>query len=232
MTGLIKVRLDLPDRSAPRIRADERKSAPPPVGSAIDSAEDQVRADFYALLARLFYAAPDDKLLQAIVIAPEPASEGNDALLVESWRALAAAAGAVNEEALAEEYQQLFIGVGRPDVMLFGSYYLAGFMNEKPLAQLRDDLAALGLARNENASESEDHLAALCDVLRFLISGDRETPPAAIEQQKAFFSKHMQPWVLQFCQAVMQSDKANFYKRAAAFAGAFFTIEIEAFDIE
>jgi TorA maturation chaperone TorD len=228
MSGLIKVRLDLPDHDAPRSRHEERKSNLTP----IDSIEDQARADFYALLARLFYAGPDDKLLQAIVIAPEPASERADAPLVESWRALAAAASAVTEEALVEEYQQLFIGVGRPDVMLFGSYYLAGFMNEKPLAQLRDDLAALGLARSEHATESEDHLAALCDVLRFLISGNSETRPAAIERQKAFFSKNMQPWVLQFCQAVMHSEKANFYKRAAAFAGAFFAIEIEAFEIE
>ena len=226
MTGLIKVRLDLPGRDAPGIHAEERRPTP------IESAEDQTRADFYALLARLFYAAPDDKLLQAIVIAPEPTSERDDSPLVESWRALAAAASAVTEEALVEEYQQLFIGVGRPDVMLFGSYYLSGFMNEKPLAQLRDDLAALGLARKEHASESEDHLAALCDVLRFLISGDSETRPASVAQQQAFFSKHMQPWVLQFCQAVMQSEKANFYKRAAAFARAFFVVEIEAFDIE
>jgi TorA maturation chaperone TorD len=228
MSGLIRVRLDLPGHDAPRIRDEERKSSLTP----IDSAEDRIRADFYALLARLFYAAPDDKLLQAIVISPEPASVRDDSPLVESWRALAAAASAVTQEALVEEYQQLFIGVGRPDVMLFGSYYLAGFMNEKPLAQLRDDLAALGLARNEHATESEDHLAALCDVLRFLISGDRETRPASVEQQKAFFSKHMQPWVVQFCQAVMQSEQANFYKRAAAFAEAFFVIEIEAFDIE
>lgn len=226
MTGLIKVRLDRPGRDAPGIHAEERRPTP------IESAEDQTRADFYALLARLFYAAPDDKLLQAIVIAPEPTSERDDSPLVESWRALAAAASAVTEEALVEEYQQLFIGVGRPDVMLFGSYYLSGFMNEKPLAQLRDDLAALGLARKEHASESEDHLTALCDVLRFLISGDSETRPASVAQQQAFFLKHMQPWVLQFCQAVMQSGKANFYKRAAAFARAFFVVEIEAFDIE
>lgn len=232
MTGLIKVRLDVPGRVAPEIRDEDRKPSSPPIDSTIDSAEDQTRADFYALLARLFYAAPDGKLLQAIVIAPEPESGRDDSPLVESWRALAAAAGAVTQEALVEEYQQLFIGVGRPDVMLFGSYYLAGFMNEKPLAQLRGDLAALGLARSEHATESEDHLAALCDVLRFLISGDSETRPASVEQQRAFFSKHMQPWVLQFCQVAMLSEKANFYKRAAAFAAAFFAIEIEAFDIE
>ena len=228
MSGLIKVRLELPGRDVPGIRDEEPKSSL----TQIDFAEDQNRADFYALLARLFYAAPDDKLLQAIVISPEPVAGRDDSPLVETWRALAAAASAVTQEALVDEYQQLFIGVGRSDVMLFGSYYLAGFMNEKPLAQLRDDLAALGLARSEHATESEDHLAALCDVLRFLISGDMETQPASVAQQKAFFSRHMQPWVLQFCQAVMQSEKANFYKRAAAFAEAFFVIEIEAFDIE
>ena len=196
------------------------------------SQEDQSRADFYALLGRLFYAAPDDKLLAAIVIAAEPGTEHADAPLTVAWRALAAAAAVVTHEAVEDEYERLFFSVGRSDVMLFGSYYLAGFMNEKPLARLRDDLSAIGLARNESACETEDHIAALCEVMRFLIAGDVGMRPAVTKVQQAFFSTHMQPWVLQFCAAVVESGKANFYRRVAAFAAAFFAIEIEAFEIE
>lgn len=193
--------------------------------------EDQARADYYALLAALFYGAPDDRLLQAIVIAVEPPALTEAAPLVAGWRALAAAAAHVTHDAVADEYERLFIGVGKPDVMLFGSHYLAGFMNEKPLAQLRDNLLALGLRRNAASTEPEDHIAAECDVMRFLILGDLDTRPAAIEDQRRFFAVHLQPWVFKFCAATAQSGNANFYRRVAAFAQAFFTIETEAFAI-
>jgi len=194
--------------------------------------EDQVRADYYALLAHLFNAPPEDRLLHAIVIAPEPQAEGGDAGLVSAWRALASAAAVVNHEALEDEFERLFGGVGRPEVMLFGSFYLGGFMHEKPLAQLRDDLAALGLGRGEGVSVTEDHLAALCEVMRFLILGDLHTRPAEVSAQRQFFARHMEPWVRRCCAAVLASEKANFYKRVAAFADAFFAIEIEAFGME
>jgi TorA maturation chaperone TorD len=194
--------------------------------------EDRSRADFYALLARLFYGAADDRLLQAIVISPEPAAQDENSRLLESWRALAAAAGVMNHEAVHDEYERLFIGVGRPEVMLFGSYYLAGFMNERPLAQLRDDLAKLGLTRQAAATEPEDHIAALCDVMRFLIMGDVEAPPAGRERERVFFATHLQPWIVKFCQATMQSPQANFYRRVASLAQAFFEIEMQAFEME
>ncbi len=202
--------------------------------SARLSQEDQSRADFYALLARLFFAPADERLLRSIVIAPESDADmqSADSPLLESWRGLAAAAGAVSAAELEDEFNQLFVSVGRSDVMPFASYYLTGFMHEKPLAQLRADLAVLGLARSSAVLETEDHIAALCDVMRFLIVGDNETLPAGIAAQKAFFAAHLQPWVLQFCQAVKQAEKANFYKRVANFAQAFFEIEIAAFEID
>ncbi|MBL8511436.1 MAG: molecular chaperone TorD family protein, partial [Betaproteobacteria bacterium] len=95
------------------------------------AAEDQARADFYALLAHLFYRAPDARLLQAMAVLPGIADDASDELATH-WRALAAAAALMPEEALVEEYQALFIGVGRPPVMLYGSFYVAGFMMEKP----------------------------------------------------------------------------------------------------
>lgn len=196
------------------------------------SPEDQGRADYYALLGHLMRAAPDDRLLNAIVVAPEPQAEVDDAALVTAWRALAAAASVVTHEAVEDEFDRLFGGVGRPAVMVFASVYLGGFLHEKPLAALRDDLAALGLQRAEAVSETEDHLAALCDVMRFLIQGDLSTRPASIEQQKAFYSAHIEPWVQQCWQAIEAAPEANFYKRVAAFGRAFFSIESEAFGME
>jgi TorA maturation chaperone TorD len=188
--------------------------------------EEQSRADFYALLASLFYRAPDDALLQAIVVASPP--EGS---LAESWAALAAASAVVTHDAVSDEHENLFIGVGRPPVMLYGSFYMAGFMMEKPLAELRETLAQLGFARSDAVHEPEDHLAAVCDVMRALIVGDVDEKPASIEVQRAFFSRHMQPWVRKACSEVSAYDSANYYKRVAAFADAFFALETSAFEL-
>ena len=200
--------------------------------------EDQVRADFYALLASLFYRAPDEGLLRTMKHADtltggsniEPIGEAAGEL-AKAWQMLAAASGVVNHDAVIEEYEAVFVGVGRPPVMLFGSFYLSGFMNEKPLAELRGDLIALGFARDENVTEPEDHLAALCDVMRALILGDIAEAPASIERQRVFFVKHMKPWLAQCCSAITQNEKSNYYKRVAAFAQAFFEIEIQAFEM-
>ena len=190
--------------------------------------EDLARADMYALIARLLYA-PDEQLLRAIACADEIIAE--TAPLKEAWHALAAAAEACDPEAVKEEYEKLFIGVGRPEVMLYGSYYLAGFMMEKPLALLRDDLAQMGLARNESVCEPEDHLSALCDVMRYLIIGDESRDAASLEQQKQFFTRNIQTWSQRFCDAVLESESANFYRHVARFIKVFFNIEAESFEI-
>ena len=197
--------------------------SPPPVAQ-----EDLARADMYALIARLLYA-PDEQLLRAIASADEIVAE--TAPLTEAWHALASAAQACDAEAVEEEYEKLFIGVGRPEVMLFGSYYLAGFMMEKPLAVLRDDLAQMGLARNESVCEPEDHLSALCDVMRYLIIGDESRDAASLEQQKQFFTRNIQTWYQRFCDAVLESESANFYKHVARFIKVFFKVETESFEM-
>jgi TorA maturation chaperone TorD len=145
---------------------------------------------------------------------------------------LAAASAVVSHEALKEEYEALFVGVGKPPVMLYASYYLSGFMMEKPLAALREDLARLGFARDPAVHEPEDHLAALCDVMRALILGDVADKPASLSEQRAFFRAHLQPWVRQCCDATTKYVQANYYAKVAAFALAFFNIEIAAFEIE
>ena len=199
--------------------------SPPPVAQ-----EDLARADMYALIARLLYA-PDEQLLRAIATTDEIVAETANAPLAEAWRALASAAGSCDAQTVKDEYEKLFIGVGRPEVMLFGSYYLAGFMMEKPLALLRDDLAQMGLARNESVSEPEDHLSALCDVMRYLIAGDESRDAAGLEQQKQFFSRNIQIWNQRFCDAVLETEAANFYKHVARFIKVFFNIETESFEM-
>ncbi len=190
--------------------------------------EDQVRADYYGLLSALFYGAPDDRLLQAITVSAGPEGGGE---LASAWQALAEASAVIPQEALAEEYQTLFVGVGRPPVMLFGSFYLAGFMNEKPLAELRTELTRLGFTRSDHANETEDHLAALCDVMRVLITGNLSMPPATLGEQRRFFDAHLKPWAAKCCDATTANEKANYYRKVAAFARAFFEIEILAFDM-
>jgi TorA maturation chaperone TorD len=188
--------------------------------------EDQVRADYYALLSALFYRAPDARLLQALVVAAPPEGDG---ALGRTWSELAAASAVVVPEAVEEEFHNLFVGVGRPEVMLYGSYYLAGFMNEKPLAQLRERLAAMGFARSGETRETEDHLAALCDVMRALILGDLADRPATIAEQKEFFESCLGPWAGRCCDATTENPKANYYSRVAAFARVFFEVEAQAF---
>ncbi len=194
------------------------------------SEEDQARADYYALLAALFYRAPDDRLLQAIVVAEEPVADAAQDL-TNAWQKLAAASSVVSHDALAEEYDAAFIGVGRPPVMLYGSFYMAGFMNEKPLAELRTDLAALGFVRNAATHETEDHIAAVCDVMRALILGDINDAPADTETQRRFYQKHVNPWVSKCCTELTLSIATNYYKQVAGFASAFFDVESQAFEI-
>ena len=129
-----------------------------------------------------------------------------------------------------DEYEALFIGTGKPEVMLYGSYYLSGFLMEKPLAALRTDLAALGLARDPAMPESEDHIAALCEVMRYLIASD-DIRLAGLATQKRFFGTHLQPWTDAMCDAVMQHPRARLYAAVALLAKRFFEIETLAFDM-
>ena len=191
-----------------------------------DHGEETARADLYGLLATLFYAPPSQALLDTIA-ATQAAGEG---VLEHAWGALVAASKQAQAEAVREEYENLFIGVGKPEVMLYGSYYLSGFMMEKPLAALRTELARLGLERAETVTESEDHIASLCEVMRYLIASD-EMAHANIAAQKTFFAAHMQAWVADLCAAVQAHPQARFYAAVAHLAAVFFEVEMQAFDM-
>ncbi|OUM02396.1 TorD/DmsD family molecular chaperone [Variovorax sp. JS1663] len=198
-----------------------------PPSSALD--EELARAELYGLLARLWYAAPDAELLAAFQVAPTeaPAAGG---FLEEPWRQLVGAARGIDAPAAREEYDALFGGIGKPEVYVFGSHYLSGFLNDKPLARLRGDLARLGLARDQAVSESEDHVACLFEVMRYLIAGE-DAAVANLTQQRAFFSAHLQPWLPTLCDAVVQHPKARFYAALAGLTRAFAEVEAQGFDM-
>ncbi|MGH6629676.1 MAG: TorD/DmsD family molecular chaperone [Polaromonas sp.] len=197
------------------------------VASTLD--EETARAEVYGLLAALYYAAPSAELHQNLRVAVTEAPAAG-ALLESSWGELVVAARAQSLADLGQEYDALFGGVGKPEVYLFGSHYLSGFLNEKPLAALRDDIAALGLARDEAMPETEDHVAYLCEVMRYLIAGD-DVEVANLTRQREFFARHVQPWVPLMCEAVMQHPKARFYRLLAAFTQAFLSVESQGFDM-
>ena len=197
--------------------------------ASADDGEELARAELYGLLARLWLAPPDAELLQqfkvAVTQAPEPGAH-----LEAPWQALVAALRTTTPEAAAAEHQALFHGVGKPEVFAYASYHLAGFLNEKPLAALRHDLAALGLARDAQALETEDHIAYLFEVMRYLIAGD-DVAVCNLEQQRRFFRAHLQTWIDRLCEAVKAHPRADTWRALALLTREFIAIETQAFDM-
>ena len=193
--------------------------------------EDSARAEVYALLSSLFYQSASKELLRVIATGSGMCNDGSDTDFCRSWRALQQAAAQADAEAVKEEFEAAFIGTGRQPVMLYGSFYVAGFLHEKPLAILRDDLTKMGVARRGDRHESEDHVSALCDVMRFLITGGADTPPAALDLQREFFRRHLAPWHAALSATVINASQTDFYKHVAHLMREFFAIENAAFDI-
>jgi TorA maturation chaperone TorD len=196
--------------------------------------EDQARADFYALLARLYAAAPDARLLAAIAGAgPLDADAGGEDAngIAVAWDSLRAASADADPVAIAEEYQALFIGVGKSEVSLYASHYL-GPQSGRPLAELRATLARLGLARRPEQSEFEDHLSVVLETMRMLVAGDGDRPPMPIADQRAFCERHLLPWVFNCCSAITQNSIAKFYRRVASYTSVFMALERDSFAIE
>ena len=211
-TGIDRVRLR-PDLFAARASAD------------IDDV-DAARAQEYALLATLLARAPDSDLLARLARLKSDASP-----LGAAHGKLAEAAGAADPARLEGEYFNLFIGVGRGEVLPYGSYYLTGFLHERPLARLRGDLAELGLARAEEQCEPEDHIAILCEVMAGL-AGGRFAANAGDERRRAekqFFDKHVAPWARRFFADLERAEAADFYRAVAAVGVTFIDVETEAF---
>ncbi len=195
--------------------------------SALD--EETARAELYGLLALLYYAPPAAELMAQLRAAATDAPAAG-AFLEEPWRALVGVARAMSEQDIEDEYNTLFGGIGKPEIYLYGSHFLSGFLNEKPLARLRTELVQLGLARDENMSETEDHLAYLCEVMRYLIAGD-DVAVANLTRQRDFFAAHIQPWVMTLCDELQQHPRAQFYAALAGLTRAFMGVEAQGFDM-
>jgi len=187
--------------------------------------EEQARANFYALLSRLFYAPADAELLAALGSADE--LEADDEIIAARWRELSKAAAAADPEAVREEYETAFVGTGRAPITLYTSAYSVKYTNEMPLAPLRGELATLGLARRNEAAEPEDHIAALCDAMRHLIAEQQRD----LEEQRRFFERWIQPIAEPLCDAIEKSEHTSFYKLVGRMAKAFFSLEHSAFEM-
>ena len=175
----------------------------------------QWRAQIYALLANLLARPATTDLLNNIaalkVDTPESA-------LGQAWQQLINAASNTNEAEQAREYHELFIGLTQGEIIPYASYYQTGFLNEKPLADLRVDLGNLGLVRQEGKKEPEDHIAALCDVMRLILSANGTPVVTASE----FFNHHMAKWLPRFIVDLKTAPRANFYAALAELSQLFF----------
>ena len=193
--------------------------------------EDHARADLYAVLARFYADAPDREFLNALAASERMAIDAERPLAL-AWNRLADASAAMDAEAAAQEYTDLFVGVGKCEVNLHASHWITGFMIERPLVDLRSDLSALKITRQEAATMLEDHLSALCETMRMLVAGDGERPPATVEQQRNFLQKRLLPWAFDCCAAIEKSSLANYYRRVAELTAQFLALERDSLAID
>jgi TorA maturation chaperone TorD len=201
-----------------RLRPDLYGEAPMVEPDDVDAA----RAQEYALLARLLGAAPSQDLLDALAQL-----RGDATPLGLAHAALAEAADRITAQDAAREYFDLFIGLGRGELLPYGSYYLAGFLNERPLARLRTDLARIGIERTDATTEPEDHAAILCEIMAGLASGQFG---AGEDAQRDIFQKHMVPWVGRlFADMEASAAATKFYRHVGALGRVFLHIEEQAF---
>ena len=191
-----------------------------PVRTMLDDA-DLARADAYAVLAHLLFAVPQAAVLDSLRQMSH--ADAQDAVGL-AWNAMCAAV--TDEKSIADEYAALFISVGKPPVSLYASWYLTGFLMEKPLALLRDDLQQLGLARQEGQADPEDHMAGELEVMRHLVMR------SDAGWQQCFFQQHLQPWYGDFCAALTAAEDAAFYKAVARFMQAFLDMERDYFRLQ
>ncbi len=183
----------------------------------------QARAQEYALLGTLLIRAPGAALLERL-----GALRGDPTPLGVAHAGLAQAASEATVEQVEREFFNLFIGIGRGEVLPYASYYLTGFLHERPLARLRSDLAPLGIERVESNKEPEDHAATLCEIMSGLTSGRLPAPQGSDQQ---IFEKHLTPWIGRFFADLERAEAANFYRRVGTLGRVFIDIETEAYSL-
>jgi TorA maturation chaperone TorD len=184
---------------------------------------DAARAREYALLATLLARAPSEELLARIA-----SQRGDASTLGRAHAALTNAAARMTSERISREFFNLFIGLGRGELMPYGSYYLTGFLYERPLARLRADLNAIAIGRVEANWEPEDHIALLCEVMAGLVGGRFEAQAGADQR---VFEKHIAPWARRFFTDLERAEAAEFYRHVGTVGRVFIEIEMEAFSL-
>ena len=188
--------------------------------------EDRLRAEMYEFLAALFRAEPSDALIGHVAKL-----QGDGSAIGSASSVLATLAGKLSNDEIRDEYMRLFIGIGRGEVLPYASYYLTGFLNDKPLANLRNDMAAMGIERVEGVRDPEDHIASLFDMMAGLIRGVFDAPND-LAAQAAFFKKHIEPWAPLLMQDIEAAKAAVFFAPVGTIGRAFMDIESEAFDMD
>ncbi len=189
-------------------------------GSARDTL-DLRRSEQYRFLSRLLASAPSTQLLQEI-----SALTGDETALGQAYDSLARNAANSEAKAVEREFFELFIGVGRGELLPYASFYITGFLNERPLADLRGDLARLGVARAQGRYEPEDHIALILEVMAGMADGTIDVDEA---RQAAFFNRHLAPWAAQFFDDLAIAPSARFYRPVAEIGRLLVDIEARAF---
>lgn len=185
--------------------------------------EDRLRADLYDFLAALLVRPPDSEMIERC-----SALGGDETDLGQAIGELSRIAASTNEHSVTREYNRLFIGIGRGELVPYASYYMTGFLNEKPLAHLRNDMSVLGIERAENVFEPEDNIASLCEIMAGLIVG-RFGEPTSLRRQQEFFGRHIAPWAGHFFTDLKRAKNSLFFAPVGEIGRVFMEIEKEAF---
>lgn len=192
--------------------------------------EDLARADLYGLIARLFQLPPDQELLDQIAATADQHDATDEAPLAKVWMDVVEVAKNNPAKAWHEEFGLNFISIGKPNVVLNGSFYMAGHLNEKPLVNIRRALQEFGLEAAEEITETEDHISALCEVMRYLIAGE-DVEVSNLTNQRVFFNEHIRPWYDELCDAIEGIPEMHLYHPVAALTREFLAIEGQGFDM-
>lgn len=192
--------------------------------------EDLARADLYGLIARFFQSPPDQVLLDQIAATADQQDANTEAPLAKVWMDVVEAAKNNPAKAWQDEFDLNFISVGKPNIVLNGSFYMAGHLNEKPLVNIRRALEEFGLEAADEVTETEDHISALCEVMRYLIAGDN-IEVSNLTNQRVFFNEHIRPWYESLCDAIEGVPEMHLYHPIAALTREFLAIEGQGFDM-
>lgn len=192
--------------------------------------EDLARADLYGLIARFFHIPPDQELLNQIAATADQQEAAEDAPLAKAWMNLVEVAKNNPAPAWRDEFDANFVSVGKPNVILNGSFYMAGHLNERPLVNIRKALEEFGLESAEEVTETEDHISSLCEVMRYLIAGD-DVEISNLTNQRIFFNEHIRPWYDELCDAIEGIPEMHLYHPVAALTREFLAIEGQGFDM-